>query len=141
MIFRILFLPLKALSDIAAAAIMFEGYSVSFEDCRRKSLCLSQIGTSLIQMCYVNTICYSLKYRMLEHALSAVFDVSHGAGLACLTPYYLSFISKEDTAGKIDRLGVELFGIDSSDKNINGETVNSFSKAEHRGFRWRLYST
>ena len=64
--------------------------------------------------------------HMLEHALSAVFDVSHGAGLACLTPYYLSFISKEDTTGKIDRLGAELFGIDSSDKNIKGETIKKF---------------
>jgi len=66
--------------------------------------------------------------HMLEHALSAVFDVAHGAGLACLTPYYMSYISAEDTAGKIDRLGIELFGIDGSVKNIKGETIKKLSE-------------
>lgn len=64
--------------------------------------------------------------HMLEHALSAMFDISHGAGLACLTPYYLSFINKEDTAGKIKRLGIELFNIDSMEKNIKDLTIKRF---------------
>lgn len=66
--------------------------------------------------------------HMLEHALSAVFDVAHGAGLACLTPYYMSYISAEDSAGKIDRLGTELFGIDGSVKNIKDKTVKKLAE-------------
>jgi len=64
--------------------------------------------------------------HMLEHALSALFDVSHGAGLACLTPRYLAFISGQDSAGKLDRLGIELFGMESTDKNIKADTVKRF---------------
>lgn len=65
--------------------------------------------------------------HMLEHALSALFDVSHGAGLACLTPRYMAFISEQDGAGKLDRLGIELFGIEKSDKDIKVRTVMEFS--------------
>lgn len=65
--------------------------------------------------------------HMLEHTLSALFDVSHGAGLACLTPHYLAFISGQDGAGKLDRLGIELFGIKDSDKDIKVKTVMEFS--------------
>jgi len=64
--------------------------------------------------------------HMLEHALSALFDISHGAGLACLTPCYLSYISNQDTAGKLDRLGIDLFGIEKTDKNIKENTVKEF---------------
>lgn len=64
--------------------------------------------------------------HMLEHALSALFDISHGAGLACLTPCYLTFISGQDTAGKLDRLGAELFGMEESDKDLKTKTVREF---------------
>jgi len=57
--------------------------------------------------------------HMLEHAVSAVFDVSHGAGLACLTPYYLEYLKPMDAPGRIEKLGRVLFGIqDDADKTI-----------------------
>ncbi len=67
--------------------------------------------------------------HMLEHALSAMFDASHGAGLACIMPFYLQFISDQDTVGKLDHLGYEMFGIDRSDKDIKSKMVR-----ELRGF-------
>ena len=64
--------------------------------------------------------------HQMEHALSAVYDVSHGAGLACLTPYYLNYLASQDSNGRIDRLGVEVFGLDGAKESIKQDTAKAF---------------
>lgn len=48
----------------------------------------------------------------MEHELSAFYDITHGLGLAILTPRWLTFVLNEETAGKIRQLGVNVFQVD-----------------------------
>ena len=50
----------------------------------------------------------------IEHALSAYFDITHGAGLAIITPRWMREILSERTAERFVTLGRELFGFDAS---------------------------
>ena len=47
----------------------------------------------------------------MEHELSAYYDITHGHGLAIVTPRWLSYILDEKTAPQIYRLGVKVFGL------------------------------
>ena len=47
----------------------------------------------------------------MEHELSAYYDITHGHGLAIVTPRWLSYILDEKTAPQIYRLGVKVFGV------------------------------
>lgn len=48
----------------------------------------------------------------MEHELSAFYDITHGLGLAILTPRWLEYILDGQTAVKISDLGVNLFNLD-----------------------------
>ncbi len=50
----------------------------------------------------------------MEHELSAFYDITHGAGLALLTPYWMEYILCEKTVDKFVEYGVNVWGIDSS---------------------------
>ena len=50
----------------------------------------------------------------MEHALSAYYDITHGEGLAILTPRWMKHILNEKTVGRFVTYGTELFGIDSN---------------------------
>ena len=47
----------------------------------------------------------------IEHELSAVYDITHGLGLAILTPRWLAYCLDEATAPKYAQFGVNVFGI------------------------------
>ena len=47
----------------------------------------------------------------MEHELSAYYDITHGHGLAILTPRWLTYILSETTAPAIYRLGAKVFGV------------------------------
>lgn len=51
---------------------------------------------------------------MMEHVLSAVYNVIHGEGLAVLTPSWMRYILDDTTAIKFKEFGVNVWGIDSS---------------------------
>ena len=48
----------------------------------------------------------------LEHQLSAWYDITHGLGLAILTPRWMEAILSEKTAPRMHRLGTAVFGVD-----------------------------
>lgn len=48
----------------------------------------------------------------MEHELSAFYDITHGAGLAILTPHWMRAVLGEKTAGKFREFGVNVWGID-----------------------------
>ena len=50
----------------------------------------------------------------MEHELSAVYDITHGLGLAILTPRWMEYCLDENNVDKYVQYGVNVFGIDSS---------------------------
>ena len=50
----------------------------------------------------------------MEHALSAYYDITHGEGLAIITPRWMKHILSEKTIDRFVKYGVNVFGIDSS---------------------------
>ncbi len=50
----------------------------------------------------------------MEHELSAFYDITHGLGLAILTPRWMEYCLDETTVSKYVQFGVNVFGIDSS---------------------------
>ena len=57
-------------------------------------------------------ICQDCVCHMIEHELSAFYDITHGHGLAILTPRWLAYVLNEATAPRIKRFGVRVMGID-----------------------------
>lgn len=50
----------------------------------------------------------------MEHELSAVYDITHGVGLAILTPRWMEYTLNEDTAPKFARFAREVWGVQES---------------------------
>lgn len=50
----------------------------------------------------------------LEHELSAYYDITHGVGLAILTPHWMEHVLNEDNLYKFVEYGVNVWNIDSS---------------------------
>lgn len=58
----------------------------------------------------------------IEHALSAYYDITHGEGLAIITPRWMKHILNEKTVERFVKYGVNVFGID--------RTLDKFEIAE-----------
>lgn len=52
--------------------------------------------------------------HFMEHELSAVYDVTHGAGLAVITPAWMTFMAEHRPA-KVAQLARRVFGISNTD--------------------------
>lgn len=50
----------------------------------------------------------------IEHELSAIYDITHGLGLAILTPRWMDYCLDESTVDKFYDYGVNVFDIDKS---------------------------
>ncbi|MBN7773497.1 iron-containing alcohol dehydrogenase [Clostridium aminobutyricum] len=50
----------------------------------------------------------------MEHELSAIYDITHGLGLAILTPRWLEYTLDETTVSKFYQFGVNVFDIDKN---------------------------
>ncbi len=64
----------------------------------------------------------------IEHALSAYFDITHGAGLAIITPRWMKEILSERTVERFVTLGTQLFGFDKDlpDFEIAQKVIDGF---------------
>ena len=64
----------------------------------------------------------------IEHALSAYFDITHGAGLAIITPRWMKEILSEKTVERFVTLGTELFGFDKDlpDPEMAEQVIQAF---------------
>lgn len=51
----------------------------------------------------------------MEHELSAFYDITHGEGLAILTPFWMDFALNEETAWKFAEYGRNVFGLSGDD--------------------------
>lgn len=61
------------------------------------------------------TTCHSI-----EHELSAIYYITHGHGLAIVTPRWLEYILSPETAPQIKRLGVKVFDVDAGLSDMDG---------------------
>ena len=50
----------------------------------------------------------------IEHALSAYYDITHGWGLAIITPRWMKHILNERTLPRFVKYGINVFGIDAT---------------------------
>ena len=66
----------------------------------------------------------------IEHALSAYFDITHGAGLAIITPRWMKEILSEKTVERFASLGTGLFGFDKTlpEMEMANKVIDAFYK-------------
>ncbi|MBU3101978.1 MULTISPECIES: iron-containing alcohol dehydrogenase [Clostridium] len=50
----------------------------------------------------------------MEHELSAFYDITHGVGLAILTPHWMEYALNDNTVNKFVEYGVNVWGLDES---------------------------
>lgn len=50
----------------------------------------------------------------IEHALSAYFDITHGEGLAIITPRVMRYILNDSTVDRFVKYGINVFGINAA---------------------------
>ena len=68
----------------------------------------------------------------IEHALSAYYDITHGEGLAIITPRWMRHILSEKTVHRFVKYGVNVFGIDGSQDKF--EIANQAIDATYKFF-------
>lgn len=54
----------------------------------------------------------------MEHELSAFYDITHGLGLAILTPRWMDYVLSDDTVNKFYDLGVNVFNLEQSEDKM-----------------------
>ena len=60
----------------------------------------------------------------IEHELSALYDITHGLGLAILTPYWMSHVLAEQTTGKMAEYARNVWGVEGAeDINVAREGI------------------
>ncbi|MCK9302854.1 MAG: iron-containing alcohol dehydrogenase [Bacteroidales bacterium] len=65
----------------------------------------------------------------MEHELSAFYDITHGLGLAILTPRWMEYCLNEKTVSKYVQFGVNVFGISPNQEpmTIAKQAITAFS--------------
>lgn len=61
-----------------------------------------------------STSANSWSVHPMEHELSAFYDITHGLGLAILTPRWMEYILDENTIDKFVSYGVNVWGLDKN---------------------------
>lgn len=70
----------------------------------------------------------------IEHELSAFYDITHGLGLAILTPRWMEYVLNEKTAHRFYELGVNVFDID---KNLSEMEVAKITIEKVKDFLFK----
>lgn len=68
----------------------------------------------------------------MEHALSAYYDITHGEGLAIITPRWMKHVLSEKTVDRFVKYGINVFGIDSNQDRF--EIANQAIDATYKFF-------
>lgn len=73
---------------------------------------------------------HSWSVHPIEHELSAIYDITHGLGLAILTPRWMRYTLNEQTAHKYYQLGCNVFNLDASRPvmEVANEAINLVEK-------------
>ncbi len=72
----------------------------------------------------------------MEHELSAVYDITHGLGLAILTPRWMEYCLDETTVSKYVQFGVNVLGInpEQSPMDIARQAIDKFASVLYDSF-------
>ena len=69
----------------------------------------------------------------IEHVLSAYYDITHGVGLAILTPVWMEYVLSDKTAPRFARFAREVFGVGEADDRkaarLGIEKVRQFNQS------------
>ena len=69
----------------------------------------------------------------IEHVVSAYYDITHGVGLAILTPAWMEYVLSGDTAPRFARFAREVFGVNEADDmkaaKLGIDKVREFNKS------------
>lgn len=67
--------------------------------------------------------CQSCRWscHAIEHQLSAYYDITHGLGLAILTPRWMRYILDDKNSERFKKFAVNVFGVDS---NLDSKTAS-----------------
>ena len=57
----------------------------------------------------------------IEHVISAYYDITHGVGLAVLTPAWMSYVLSDTTAPRFARFARAVFGVEEADNRKAAE--------------------
>lgn len=61
----------------------------------------------------------------MEHELSAYYDITHGAGLAILTPRWMEFCLNADTEAKFVAFGRNVWHLDGEDSQVAHDAIQA----------------
>ncbi len=66
----------------------------------------------------------------IEHELSAYYDITHGVGLAILTPRWMRYILKKDpsTLQRFERFGKNVMGLDGSGLDLANRAIDKLEE-------------
>ena len=64
----------------------------------------------------------------MEHELSAYYDITHGVGLAILTPHWMRRVLSDDTLAKFVQYGKNVFGLTGDDREIAERAIEKTSE-------------
>lgn len=64
----------------------------------------------------------------MEHELSAYYDITHGVGLAILTPHWMRHVLSDDTLAKFVQYGKNVFGLTGDDREIAERAIEKTSE-------------
>ena len=70
-------------------------------------------SVAMIGLCSSGNSVVPWSCHSMEHELSAYYDITHGVGLAILTPRWMRYILSDATVEKFADYGVNVWGIDS----------------------------
>jgi alcohol dehydrogenase YqhD (iron-dependent ADH family) len=62
---------------------------------------------------------YNFPNHMIEHSLSAIYNVPHGAGLAVVLPAWMKYSCKNSKNPQFERFAKKIFSKDSAKEGIN----------------------
>jgi alcohol dehydrogenase YqhD (iron-dependent ADH family) len=65
--------------------------------------------------------------HQIEHAMSAIYDIAHGAGLAIILPAWLEY-TKDVNGDKIIQLGERVFGMKGSEDELIAKIRETYRK-------------
>ncbi len=60
----------------------------------------------------------SFANHVIEHSLSALYDIAHGAGLAIVMPAWFKYHLKKDGPGRLEKFGAAVFGVKTAEATI-----------------------
>ncbi len=70
----------------------------------------------------------------IEHELSAYYDVTHGVGLAVITPHWMKYVLRVDTAPRFARFGKEVWGVCGKDDRETAKLAIEATRAFFESF-------